>query len=142
FRMLDLAGGDINWAIRKRRLVDQPDIKYSPMAAKLCEMGRFGQKVGAGWYDYKPGKRQPLPSEEVSRLIDAERKAMGMTPRVLSDDEIVRRLVYALINEGARVLEEGIASKASDIDIAYVMGYGFPAFRGGPMHYAGRVTLQ
>lgn len=142
FRMLDLAGGDINWAIRKRRLADHPDIKYSPMAAKLCEMGRFGQKVGAGWYDYKPGKRQPLPSDEVARLIDAERKAMGMTPRRISDGEIVRRLVYALINEGARVLEEGIASKASDIDIAYVMGYGFPAFRGGPMHYAGHVTLS
>jgi 3-hydroxyacyl-CoA dehydrogenase len=141
FRMSDLAGNDIGWAIRKRRYVEAPHIKYSKTADLLCEQGRFGQKTGAGWYDYVPGKRDAVPSAEVVKMIEAHRATLGITPRKIADDEIVQRLVYALINEGARILEEGIANKASDIDIVYIYGYGFPVHRGGPMNYANEVGL-
>jgi len=136
FRMSDLAGNDIGWAIRKRRYVEKPDMRYSRTADLLCEMGRFGQKTGAGWYDYVPGKRDALPSAAVTQMIEDQRKALGIAPRKIGDEEIVHRLVYALVNEGARILEEGIASKASDIDVVYLTGYGFPLHRGGPMCYA------
>jgi len=141
FRMGDLAGNDIGWAIRKRRAVEHPDMKYSKTADLLCEMGRFGQKTGAGWYDYQPGKRDAIPSKPVIEMIEKHRAALGITPRRIGDDEIVQRLVYALVNEGARILEEGIASKASDIDMIYLTGYGFPLWRGGPMCYADTVGL-
>jgi len=141
FRMGDLAGNDIGWAIRKRRAVEHPDMKYSRTADKLCEMGRFGQKTGAGWYDYQPGKRDAIPSDLVNKMIEDHRKELGITPRKISDDEIVQRLVYALVNEGARILEDGIASRASDIDMVYLTGYGFPIHRGGPMLYADQVGL-
>jgi 3-hydroxyacyl-CoA dehydrogenase len=136
FRMGDLAGNDIGWAIRKRRYVEKPHMRYSKTADLLCEMGRFGQKTGAGWYDYVPGKRDALPSQAVVEMIEKHRAAIGVKPRKISDEEIVHRLVYALVNEGAKILEEGIASKASDIDMVYLTGYGFPLFRGGPMCYA------
>jgi 3-hydroxyacyl-CoA dehydrogenase len=136
FRMGDLAGNDIGWAIRKRRYVEKPGLRYSKTADLLCEMGRFGQKTGAGWYDYQPGKRDAIPSPMVEKMIDDHRKELGITPRKISDDEIVHRLVYALVNEGARILDDGIASKASDIDMVYLTGYGFPLHRGGPMNYA------
>ncbi len=136
FRMGDLAGNDIGWAIRKRRAVERPDFRYSKTADLLCEMGRFGQKTGAGWYDYKPGKRDAIRSELVEKMIEDYRKEAGIAPRKVSDDEIVQRLVYSLVNEAARILEEGIASKASDIDMVYLTGYGFPLWRGGPMCYA------
>ncbi|WP_076997784.1 3-hydroxyacyl-CoA dehydrogenase NAD-binding domain-containing protein [Variovorax sp. KK3] len=141
FRMGDLAGNDIGWAIRKRRSVDFPDMKYSRTADKLCELGRFGQKTGAGWYDYKAGKRDAIPSALVDKMIEEHRKELGITPRKISDDEIVQRLVYALVNEGAHILEDGIASKSGDIDMVYLTGYGFPIWRGGPMHYANQVGL-
>ena len=141
FRMGDLAGNDIGWAIRKRRVVEKPDMKYSKTADLLCEKGRFGQKVGMGWYDYKPGKRDPIPNAEVVKMIEDYRATKGIKPRKVSDEEIVQRLVYALVNEAARILEEGIASKASDIDMVYLMGYGFPIYRGGPMNYADQVGL-
>ncbi len=141
FRMGDLAGNDIGWAIRKRRYTEKPDMKYSKTADLLCEKGRFGQKTGAGWYDYVPGKRDAIPSAEVVKMIEDHRAALGITPRKISDEEIVQRLVFSLVNEGARILEDGIASKASDIDMVYLMGYGFPIYRGGPMHYADRVGL-
>jgi 3-hydroxyacyl-CoA dehydrogenase len=111
-------------------------MKYSRTADKLCELGRFGQKTGAGWYDYQAGKRDAIPSELVNKMIEDHRKELGITPRKISDEEIVQRLVYALVNEGAHILEDGIASKASDIDMVYLTGYGFPIWRGGPMHYA------
>ena len=136
FRMSDLAGNDIGWAIRKRRYVEHPTLKYSKTADLICEVGRFGQKVGAGWYDYKPGQRDAIPSPVVDQLIADYRKQIGITPRKISDDEIVHRLVYALVNEGARLLEEGIANKASDVDVVYLTGYGFPIHRGGPLCYA------
>ena len=141
FRMGDLAGNDIGWAIRKRRYVEKPDLRYSKTADLLCEMGRFGQKTSAGWYDYDAGKRDAIPSPVVVEMIEKHRAALGITPRKISDDEIVQRLVYALVNEGARILEEGIASKASDIDMVYLTGYGFPLHRGGPMCYADTVGL-
>ena len=141
FRMGDLAGNDIGWAIRKRRYLEKPDMKYSKTADLLCEKGRFGQKTGAGWYDYVPGKRDAIPNAEVVQMIEAHRAALGITPRKISDEEIVQRLVYALVNEGAHILEDGIASKASDIDMVYLMGYGFPIYRGGPMNYADQVGL-
>jgi 3-hydroxyacyl-CoA dehydrogenase len=141
FRMGDLAGNDIGWAIRKRRYVEKPGLKYSKTADLLCERGRFGQKTGAGWYDYAPGKRDPIESAEVIAMIEEHRKTLGITPRKISDEEIVERLVFALVNEGAHILEEGIALRASDIDIVYIYGYGFPVQRGGPMFYADEVGL-
>jgi 3-hydroxyacyl-CoA dehydrogenase len=141
FRMGDLAGNDIGWAIRKRRYVEQPSMKYSKTADLLCEKGRFGQKTGAGWYDYVPGKRDAIPNAEVVQMIQDHRKALGITPRKISDEEIVQRLVFSLVNEAAHILEEGIANKASDIDVAYIFGYGFPVYRGGPLNYANEVGL-
>jgi 3-hydroxyacyl-CoA dehydrogenase len=141
FRMGDLAGNDIGWAIRKRRATERADMKYSRTADKLCELGRFGQKTGAGWYDYQAGKRDAIPSALVVDMIDKHRAELGIKPRKISDDEIVKRLVYALVNEAAHILEEGIASKASDIDMVYLTGYGFPIHRGGPMLYADQVGL-
>jgi 3-hydroxyacyl-CoA dehydrogenase len=141
FRMGDLAGNDIGWAIRKRRAIEHPNMLYSRTADKLCELGRFGQKTGAGWYDYQAGKRDAIPSELVNKMIEDHRKELGITPRKIDDEEIVQRLVFALVNEGARILEDGIASKASDIDMVYLTGYGFPVYRGGPMLYADQVGL-
>jgi len=141
FRMGDLAGNDIGWAIRKRRYQEKPGMKYSKTADLLCEKGRFGQKTGAGWYDYVPGKRDAIPNAEVVKMIEDHRASLGITPRKISDEEIVQRLVYALVNEAAHILEEGIASRASDIDMVYLMGYGFPIYRGGPMNYADQVGL-
>jgi 3-hydroxyacyl-CoA dehydrogenase len=142
FRMGDLAGNDIGWAIRKRRYVEKPHLKYSKTADLLCEMGRYGQKTGKGWYDYVPGKRDAIPSKEVEDMIVKYRESIGMNkPRKISDDEIVHRLVFSLVNEGAHILEEKIASKASDIDMVYLTGYGFPLWRGGPMLYADQIGL-
>jgi 3-hydroxyacyl-CoA dehydrogenase len=141
FRMGDLAGNDVGWYIRKRRYLEKPNLRYSKTADLLCEMGRFGQKTGAGWYDYVPGKRDAIPSPVVVEMIEKHRKDLGVTPRKISDDEIVHRLVYALVNEGAKIVDEGIAMRASDIDMVYLTGYGFPLFRGGPMNYADQVGL-
>ncbi|AZQ51409.1 3-hydroxyacyl-CoA dehydrogenase NAD-binding domain-containing protein [Burkholderia cenocepacia] len=141
FRMSDLAGNDIGWAIRKRRYVEQPGLQYSKIADRLCEQGRFGQKTGAGWYDYVPGDRKAKPSALVDEMVVAYSKARGVERRKIGDDEIVERLVFALVNEGAKILEEKIASKASDIDMVYLTGYGFPLWRGGPMLYADTVGL-
>ena len=141
FRMGDLAGNDIGWAIRKRRYVEKPNLRYSKTADLLCELGRYGQKTGAGWYDYVPGKRDAIPSELVNDMLGKHRAELGITPRKISDDEIVHRLVYSLVNEGARIVEEGIALRASDIDMVYLTGYGFPLWRGGPMNYADTVGL-
>jgi len=141
FRMGDLAGLDIGWSIRKRLYAENPGMKRSVIADTLCELGRFGQKNGKGWYRYEPGKRDALPDPEVDEIISAARKNSGITPRKITDEEIVERCIYALVNEGARILEEGIAARASDIDMVYLTGYGFPAHRGGPMLYAEIVGL-
>ncbi|MFB9240398.1 enoyl-CoA hydratase/isomerase family protein [Massilia antarctica] len=141
FRMGDLAGNDIGWYIRKRRYVESPEITYSKTADLLCEMGRYGQKTGAGWYDYKAGDRKAYASQDVNDMIVKHSADIGVERRKISDEEIVERLVYSLVNEGARILEEGIAMRASDIDMVYLTGYGFPVFRGGPMFYADTVGL-
>ncbi|ALK97276.1 3-hydroxyacyl-CoA dehydrogenase [Massilia sp. WF1] len=141
FRMGDLAGNDIGWYIRKRRAVEMPGVAYSKTADLLCEQGRFGQKTGAGWYDYQAGDRSPHPSQPVDDMIVRHSKELGIERREISDREIVERLVYALVNEGAKILEEGIALRASDIDMVYLSGYGFPLYRGGPMFYADTVGL-
>ncbi len=141
FRMGDLAGNDVGWYIRKRRYQEKPNMRYSKTADLLCEMGRFGQKTGAGWYDYVPGKRDAIPSKVVTDMIEKHRADLGVTPRKISDDEIVHRLVYSLVNEGAKIVDEGIALRASDIDMVYLTGYGFPLHRGGPMCYADTVGL-
>ena len=141
FRMGDLAGNDIGWYIRKRRYVESPEITYSKTADLLCEMNRYGQKTGAGWYDYKAGDRKAYPSQQVNDMIVKHSADIGVERRKISDQEIVERLVYSLVNEGARILEEGIAMRASDIDMVYLTGYGFPVFRGGPMFYADTVGL-
>jgi 3-hydroxyacyl-CoA dehydrogenase len=141
FRMGDLAGNDIGWYIRKRRYLEKPEIVYSKTADLLCEMGRFGQKTGAGWYDYKAGDRKAYPSQAVNEMIVKHSADIGVERRKISDQEIVERLVYSLVNEGARILDEGIAMRASDIDMVYLTGYGFPLYRGGPMFYADTVGL-
>jgi 3-hydroxyacyl-CoA dehydrogenase len=141
FRMSDLAGNDVGWYVRKRRAVESPGLVYSKVPDLLCEQGRFGQKTGAGWYDYKPGDRTAYPSQAVNEMIVAQSAAAGVERRAILDDEIVQRLVFALVNEGARILEEGIAMRASDIDMVYLSGYGFPLHRGGPMLYADTVGL-
>ena len=142
FRMSDLAGNDIGWYIRKRRYVEKPDVTYSKVADLLCEKGRYGQKTSAGWYDYKAGDRKPYPSKEVNDMIIAHSAELKLERRKISDQEIIERLLYALVNEGAHILEEGIAMRASDIDMIYLTGYGFPLFRGGPMFYADTVGLS
>ena len=141
FRMGDLAGNDIGWYIRKRRYLEKPEIVYSKTADLLCEMGRFGQKTGAGWYDYKAGDRKAYPNQAVNDMIVKHSADIGVERRKISDQEIVERLVYSLVNEGARIQDEGIAMRASDIDMVYLTGYGFPLFRGGPMFYADTVGL-
>jgi len=141
FRMSDLAGNDIGWLIRKRRYAEHPDTERSVLADRLCEQGRFGQKTGAGWYRYETGRRDALPDPAVDEMIQAYRREKGITPRRIPDDEIVDRCVFALVNEGAKILDEGIAQRASDIDLVYLAGYGFPPYRGGPMFYADTVGL-
>jgi len=142
FAMGDLAGLDIGYAIRKRRRVERPNMRYPAIADRVVEAGRLGQKTGKGWYRYEPGSRAAVVDAETEAMIDAYRSEMGITPRQISDEEIVDRCVYALVNEGARILEEGIALRASDIDIVYLTGYGFPRAKGGPMCYAETVGLD
>lgn len=141
FAVFDLAGLDIAWARRKRQAATRdPAERYVRIADKLCELGRFGQKSGAGWYAYDSGKRKP--DAGVTAIIEAEAASSGITRRAFSGDEIRRRIVAAMVNEGARLLEEGVAQRASDIDLVFVNGYGWPAWRGGPMFQADRMGLD
>ncbi len=142
FRVGDLAGNDIGWAIRKRRYVERPHVHYARVADAICKVGRFGQKTSAGWYRYEKGSRVPIVDNEVTKIITKYREQNRISPRVIEDKEIVERCIYALVNEGARILEEGIALRASDIDVVYLTGYGFPRFRGGPMRYADEIGLS
>ena len=142
FKVADMAGNDISWFIRQRRAKERPELRYSKIGERLYKLGRHGVKSGGGWYDYIPGRRDPVVSLVMKAEIDAHRQEIGITPRKVSDKEIVQRLVFALVNEGARILEEGIAQRASDIDMVYILGYGFPAWRGGPMHYANEIGLN
>ncbi|HQR30383.1 MAG TPA: 3-hydroxyacyl-CoA dehydrogenase NAD-binding domain-containing protein [Anaeromyxobacteraceae bacterium] len=141
FRVSDLAGNDVGWYIRKRHYAEHPESPREPVADRICELGRFGQKTGAGWYRYEPGARDPIPDPVVEEIVVAASRDLGIARRRIPDREIVERCVYALVNEGARILEEGIALRASDVDMVYLTGYGFPVFRGGPMRYADEVGL-
>jgi 3-hydroxyacyl-CoA dehydrogenase len=141
FRVSDLAGLDIGWAIRKRQAATRdPAERYSRIGDLICEKGRFGQKTGAGYYRYENG-RKPVPDPEIEALIVQASKDAGFTRREISDQEILERCLYQLVNTGAQILEEGIAQRASDIDIIYLYGYGYPRYRGGPMMSADLIGL-
>lgn len=142
YQVSDLAGGDIGWATRKRRAATRnPNARYVQIADRLCERGWFGQKTGRGFYLYPDGARIGTADPEVEAIIDAERARAGVQPKNLTDAEIVRRYLAAMINEGANVLHEGIALRPLDIDVTFLSGYGFPRYRGGPMHYADTVGV-
>jgi 3-hydroxyacyl-CoA dehydrogenase len=130
-----MAGLDVGWRMRKAQALT------APIADRLCERGRYGQKTGRGFYLYEPGSRTPRPDPEVEGLIAEVAAQQGVARRAIGQDEIVERLMFPMINEGARILAEGVARRAGDIDVIWVHGYGFPAYRGGPMHYADSVGL-
>jgi 3-hydroxyacyl-CoA dehydrogenase len=136
FAMGDLAGLDVGWRIRKGRGLT------SAVADRICELGRFGQKTGSGYYRYEKGDRTPIPDPEVEKIIVDAATAQGITRRHVPDEEILQRLLYPMVNEGAKILEEKIAIRASDIDVIWVYGYGWPVYRGGPMFWADRVGLR
>ena len=143
FAVGDLAGLDVSWRIRLRRAPMRPPAeRYSPIADRLCERGRYGQKTGAGWYRYESGSRTPIPDPEVTELILARSREMSLSRRTIPAREIIERCMYVLVNEGARILQEGIAQRPGDIDVIWIYGYGFPVFRGGPMFYADRTGLR
>ncbi|KQR41476.1 3-hydroxyacyl-CoA dehydrogenase NAD-binding domain-containing protein [Acidovorax sp. Leaf160] len=147
FQVTDLAGGDIGWATRKRRAAaavesGAPKARYVEIADRICERGWFGQKTGRGFYLYPEGARTGQPDPEVLAIVDAERARKGVVPRSFTPDEIMRRYLAAMVNEGAKVVAEGIALRPLDVDVTFLSGYGFPRFRGGPMKYADMVGLD
>ncbi|HTX03585.1 MAG TPA: 3-hydroxyacyl-CoA dehydrogenase NAD-binding domain-containing protein [Candidatus Acidoferrales bacterium] len=143
YAMVDLAGLDISWRVRKRRNAERPPLgRYSKVQDRLCEMGRFGQKTGCGFYRYESGDRTPIPDPEVDALIRATAREAGIEQREITDDEIRKRCIYALVNEGCNVLADGIAIRAGDVDVVWVYGYAFPSWRGGPLRYAQSVGLR
>ena len=143
YRMADLAGLDVSWRVRRAQAPTRPaHLRYSPIADRLCERGRYGQKTGAGWYRYEEGGRVPIPDPAVHELIAGVSAELGIPRRTVRDDEIVPRCLYPLVNEGAKILDEGIALRASDVDVVWMHGYGFPRYRGGPMFWADRVGLR
>ena len=142
YAMGDLAGLDVGWRIRQRQAATRPaHLRYSTVADRVCELGRFGQKTNAGWFRYEPGSRTPIPDPVVNELVLQVSADNGFTRREVSDQEILERCMYPLVNEGAKILEEGLAQRASDIDVVWMYGYGFPRYRGGPMFWADLVGL-
>ncbi len=143
YAMGDLAGLDVGWRIRQRQAATRPaHLRYSTVADRVCELGRFGQKTSAGWFRYDPGSRTPIPDPVVNELVLQVSADNGFIRRDVSDQEILERCMYPLINEGAKILEEGLAQRASDIDVIWMYGYGFPRYRGGPMFWADLVGLD
>ena len=143
FQVSDLAGGDIGWATRKRRAATRdPKARYVQIADRICERGWFGQKTGRGYYRYSEGSRTGQQDPEIADIIKAEQIRVGITPRQFSDEEIVRRYMAAMINEGANVVHQQIALRPLDVDVTFINGYGFPRLRGGPMYYADSVGLK
>ena len=143
YAMGDLAGLDVGWRIRQQQAATRPPhLRYSTVADRVCELGRFGQKTGAGWFRYEDGSRTPIPDPIVDELILKISQENGLTRREVGDQEILERCMYPLVNEGAKILEEGLAQRASDIDVIWMYGYGFPRFRGGPMFWADLVGVQ
>jgi 3-hydroxyacyl-CoA dehydrogenase len=139
----DLAGLDIAWRNRKARApLRRLGLRDCTLLDKLCEAGRLGQKTGAGWYRYEAGSRAPLPDPAVEALILAHSREQGVARREIGDDEIVERCVVSMINEGAKILAEGVAARPVDIDMVWLHGYGFPRRRGGPMFHADQVVLD
>ncbi|HYM29653.1 MAG TPA: 3-hydroxyacyl-CoA dehydrogenase NAD-binding domain-containing protein [Candidatus Cybelea sp.] len=136
FAVADLAGGDIGYAGRKRRAAADPKYRKLPIADKLVELGRYGQKTGAGWYKYEKGDRTPHPDPEVERIIVDMRRELGINARPISDEEILKRVLFASVNEACKIIGEGIATRASDVDVMWLYGFGFPRYRGGLMHWA------
>src|SRR5436190_3546514 len=136
FAMSDMAGLDVGWRIRKGRGAK------SPVADRICELGRFGQKTGSGYFKYEKGDRTPIPDPDVEKIIVDVATEQGITRRFISDEEILHRLLYPMVNEGAKILEEKIAIRASDIDVIWVYGYGWPVYRGGPMFWADQIGLK
>lgn len=138
FEMQDMAGLDIGWANRKRLAPTRdPRERYVKIADRICELGRFGQKTGAGWYQYPSGSRKGIPDPVVDRIIAEEREAAGISPRTFTMNEIQSRILQAMVTEGEKILAEGIARSAADIDMVFILGYGFPRWRGGPMFAGG-----
>ena len=143
YQVSDLSGGDIGWATRKRRAASRdPRARYVHIADRLCERGWFGQKSGRGWYLYPEGSRTGVPDPEVLAIVDEERSRAGVVPRRFDNGEIVRRTIAAMVNEGANLVDEGIALRPLDVDVTFLHGYGFPRHRGGPMKYADSVGLD
>jgi 3-hydroxyacyl-CoA dehydrogenase len=145
----DLAGIDVGYRVRQQRKAQReaaglpPDTRrYSPIADRIYEMGRYGQKTSAGWYRYEKGSRAPIPDPEIEKLILAIAQEKGIQRRPVTDQEIIERCMYPLVNEGAKILEEGIAQRSSDVDVVWLYGYGFPRWRGGPMFWADQIGLQ
>ena len=143
YQMADLTGLDVSWRVRKAQAPTRPaHLRYSPVADRICEMGRYGQKTGAGWYRYEEGSRVPIPDPAIHDLIVRVSEELGIERRAVADNEIVPRCLYPLVNEGAKILDEGLALRASDIDVIWMHGYGFPRYRGGPMFWADLVGLR
>jgi 3-hydroxyacyl-CoA dehydrogenase len=143
FAVHDMAGNDVGYQTRKAQMTTRPtDRRWNDLIMKLVEMGRLGQKSGKGWYRYEPGSRDPQRDPELEQFIVEESGRLGLTRRPITAEEIIKRCVYGMINEGAKLLDEGIALRSVDIDIVYLNGYGFPAWRGGPMFYADTVGLK
>jgi 3-hydroxyacyl-CoA dehydrogenase len=143
FAMSDLAGVDVGYRVRKEREKRGPiPFRLSNISTRLFELGRYGQKTGAGFYKYEENSHNPTPDPVLDQIVEEEAKKHGIERKPIADEVIVKRLVYPLINEGAKILKEGIALRSSDIDVIYIYGYGFPAFRGGPMFYADTVGLD
>jgi len=138
----DLAGLDVGYKVRRERTDLPDDPRFYRVADVIVEMGRYGQKTGKGMYSYEPGSRKPIPDPEVTAIIRAEADKLGIEQREIPDEEIIERCIYGLIVEGARILEDGIAIRSSDIDVVWMNGYGFPRYRGGPMHYADMTGLD
>jgi len=142
FAVHDMAGNDVGYQTRKAQMATRPtDRRWNDLIMKLVEQGRLGQKSGAGWYRYDKGQRTPQRDPAVEQFIVEESQRLGIERKPISEDEILERCLYGMVNEGARLLEAGVALRPSDIDIVYVTGYGFPARHGGPMHYADRIGL-
>ena len=142
FAMSDLAGNDVGWRIRQgKKEKEKRNVRYTGYVADaICELGRFGQKTGAGYYKYNLPDRTPIPDPEVEKIIEETSKKLGITRRAISDQEILERCLYPMVNEGAKILEEGMAQRALDIDVIWVNGYGWPVYRGGPMWWADNVV--
>lgn len=142
FAVHDMAGNDVGYQTRKAQMATRPtDRRWNDLILKLCDLGRLGQKSGKGWYRYEPGDRTPHRDPELEAFIVAESARMGIVRQPVSEEDIIKRCLYGMINEGARLLEQGIALRPGDIDITYLTGYGFPAHHGGPMYLADRIGL-